>query len=481
MKHAAMAVLLPVVLLVTLVLGGCEPAPGTPPIIEVTEDSEPTFDTTVGAQTYAENTAIAPLVLPMATGGDAPLMYSLTPTVPGLLFTPASRTLSGTPTARGVHSMTYRVVDSDGDAAALIFTLRISARNAPGVPASLRVSDSGLDHIEWSWDPVPGADGYDVLFYSRFTGVEEIIARTAEEVTYRRENLIAELKIWAATDASAQTAQSAFLRVRSAVGSGEDRLTSEWSRPIVGTIEPELPASIATEVFMSSCPTPDEVAAVDRELELSFIDDPTVGWPLACSEDAGSVDLTVTQMGAYQALRLMKVATFSEPLPWTQGTLWDWFVAAIDGIEYDSNAENSFCCRGRNIVVSNKLKFSTSGEMVEGTRWTYSFFYQKELSIAAVQMVQLFVHEARHAEGPPHTCGIGDDATFAEMGAWAYVYYTFLWFEQKFLPPDFFLASSLGQRWLTFGSLLATESAEGTVPDRGCCPPSENSRFCIAR
>lgn len=37
-------------------------------------------------------------VLPAATGGQAPLTYSLTPTVPGLTFTASTRMLAGTPT-----------------------------------------------------------------------------------------------------------------------------------------------------------------------------------------------------------------------------------------------------------------------------------------------------------------------------------------------------------------------------------------------
>jgi hypothetical protein len=36
--------------------------------------------------------------------------------------------------------------------------------------------------------------------------------------------------------------------------------------------------------------------------------------------------------------------------------------------------------------------------------------------------VQLIVHEARHAEGPEHTCG-PNDMTIDELGAWGAVYY----------------------------------------------------------
>jgi hypothetical protein len=35
------------------------------------------------------------------------------------------------------------------------------------------------------------------------------------------------------------------------------------------------------------------------------------------------------------------------------------------------------------------------------------------------------VHEARHADDKPHTCGVADDLTLEELGSWAAVYYTY--------------------------------------------------------
>ena len=87
----------------------------------------------------------------------------------------------------------------------------------PAVPTGLQVSSSGDDFIEWSWDAVEGADGYDVQFSpdEMFDPGDEIIPRTAGQTSYRREPLPA--------------GSSAFLRVRSRAGAGEDRLESEWS------------------------------------------------------------------------------------------------------------------------------------------------------------------------------------------------------------------------------------------------------------
>ena len=98
----------------------------------------------------------------------------------------------------------------------------------PAPPAGLRVSDSGEDFIEWSWDPVEGASGYDVQFTANetFTNEDEIIARTAEEISYRREGLRAET--------------STYLRVRSVSSTGEERITSNWSTHVTGmTLAPK--------------------------------------------------------------------------------------------------------------------------------------------------------------------------------------------------------------------------------------------------
>ena len=103
-------------------------------------DLSPSFAATAGPgdQNYAQNTAIAPLTLPAATGGDGELSYSLTPEVPGLSFDPATRRLTGTPTEVGNHAMTYTVTDADGDSDSLAFGIEVRAPNmipefGPGV------------------------------------------------------------------------------------------------------------------------------------------------------------------------------------------------------------------------------------------------------------------------------------------------------------------------------------------------------------
>lgn len=78
-------------------------------------------------RTYMAGTAIEPLTLPEATGGNGTLRYSLSPDVPGLSFDTGMRRLTGTPTAAGAWNMTYTVTDSDGDTDTLGFTITVEA------------------------------------------------------------------------------------------------------------------------------------------------------------------------------------------------------------------------------------------------------------------------------------------------------------------------------------------------------------------
>ena len=76
---------------------------------------------------YTQNKEISNLILPAATGGTAPLVYTLTGTLPtGLSFTAGTRTLSGTPTEVGVTTLTYTVTDTNGDSANATFTVIVN-------------------------------------------------------------------------------------------------------------------------------------------------------------------------------------------------------------------------------------------------------------------------------------------------------------------------------------------------------------------
>ena len=120
-------------------------APATP-----ADPTRPTFAAadSIANQSYAVGTAINPLVLPEAMGGNAPLTYSVSTLPAGLSFDSATRTLSGTPTAETAGAVTifYTVIDNDWDASVLIFTIAVeeAAPPPPVADAQLMASPSSI-------------------------------------------------------------------------------------------------------------------------------------------------------------------------------------------------------------------------------------------------------------------------------------------------------------------------------------------------
>ena len=99
-------------------------------------DIAPSFTETMADQTFIEGDMVD-LMLPEASGGNGLLSYSLRPTVPGLAFDPAMRTLSGSPTVADTYPMRYLAADddentADSDAATLTFTITVLPDTAPG-------------------------------------------------------------------------------------------------------------------------------------------------------------------------------------------------------------------------------------------------------------------------------------------------------------------------------------------------------------
>ena len=80
-----------VLLTAIVVFAACAQGPGTAGP-RGPSDTAPAFAVTVADQTYTEGEAVSPLTLPVASGGNGTLSYSLAPTVPGLTFTAANGT-----------------------------------------------------------------------------------------------------------------------------------------------------------------------------------------------------------------------------------------------------------------------------------------------------------------------------------------------------------------------------------------------------
>ena len=92
----------------------------------------PTFSVQVGDRSFPMGDAIPPLVLPPATGGAAPLTYSLDAQIPGLTFDAETRTLSGTPTVAASYRLSYQARDVNGRSARLQFTVVVEPSDSAG-------------------------------------------------------------------------------------------------------------------------------------------------------------------------------------------------------------------------------------------------------------------------------------------------------------------------------------------------------------
>ena len=97
-------------------------------------DTAPSFAvTSIPAQNFVTGAAVD-LTLPVATGGNDAIVYTLTPAIAGLTLDPSTRVLTGAPTTvAGATTYTYTAADSDtnemaGDTATL--TVSITVRTA---------------------------------------------------------------------------------------------------------------------------------------------------------------------------------------------------------------------------------------------------------------------------------------------------------------------------------------------------------------
>ena len=101
---------------------------------ETVTDLMPTAPT-VANRTGTVGTAFS-VTLPIGTGGDTPLAYSVSDEPSWASFNTTSRILSGTPNATGTTTVTYTVTDDDGDTDSSTFNIVVSAADLmPTLPA----------------------------------------------------------------------------------------------------------------------------------------------------------------------------------------------------------------------------------------------------------------------------------------------------------------------------------------------------------
>ncbi len=179
------------------------------------------------------------------------------------------------------------------------------------------------------------------------------------------------------------------------------------------------------DAVLAACPSAAALDRVDADFAVVTLDDPTAGeW--VCTAAAGSRDLTRLQERVYQAVLIMRRLAFDQPLPWTQQPLYDWFVGAVEGVRLSGGFALSTCCTEGmiNLKADNLAALTTP-------RWV-----DPATGVGLLGLVAVLVHEARHNEGFPHTCG-ADDQTLAELGAWG-VQHHLLRLLGDHADPDFF-------------------------------------------
>ncbi len=102
--------------------------------VTVAEDLEPSFGSRIVTnKTWTQREQIASFLLPVATGGDAPVTYALTPALPnGVTRSLTDHRVSGSPTVKMTEGQyTWTATDADGDSASISFTIEVKASLQP--------------------------------------------------------------------------------------------------------------------------------------------------------------------------------------------------------------------------------------------------------------------------------------------------------------------------------------------------------------
>jgi uncharacterized protein (TIGR03437 family) len=207
--------------------------------------------------------------------------------------------------------------------------------------------------------------------------------------------------------------------------------------------------------LVSSCPSAQEVAAINSKLTLTFDADPTLG-ALVCKAADGSADLTRLKERAYQALRAMQDIPFDFALPWTSKSLFDWLTGAIKGVRFRADISEATCCDPAGVVNIP----TTNQPALQTTRWLDPQLGGAGLANLVVQITG----QARKNEGYPLSCGSKDNS-LGDQGSWAVQYYLWEWLAFR---SGSFLTSSLKDISSGYYSQTAWSNAQNVRDTRFC-------------
>jgi hypothetical protein len=186
------------------------------------------------------------------------------------------------------------------------------------------------------------------------------------------------------------------------------------------------------DTVFRACPSRADMAAIDHDLKLSFESDPTRG-AYTCLAANGSRDLTLMQARVYGTLAAARRLSFDAPLPWTRDPLYKWMIKTIRGIRFRDGIPNSFCCDPANMI---NVRAHVEGMPQHGLAIAIT---QSQMMATDSRLLRgfldLIVHEARHNNGPRHSCPDNTrDQTIGELGAWGAAYYTNVWLADHLDP-----------------------------------------------
>ncbi len=212
---------------------------------------------------------------------------------------------------------------------------------------------------------------------------------------------------------------SRFLRLK-----GITRATnygySIWDLTVFGSLDSACEGGDTIDELITACPSAAVLDSIDADFDIRFEfngDDPA-GSALVCTAAAGSRNLTHSQERIYQALIAIRALQFNQPLPFTNLPVYDWMAQSIEGIRVIEDAPGSSCCA----PPPGETGAYVTIQVDANRTWLASDLWSMTWGGGMFDLVQLLVHETRHANGPLHTCG-GNDNTIAEAGAWAAVYH----------------------------------------------------------
>ena len=135
--------------------------------IAVQADLAPAFgQVSIADKDYVQNLPIGTETLPAAGGGDGPLTYTFSPPLPaGLVFDPATRQLSGTPSVPiPATRYTYAATDSDTvgpDSAALSFMVTVQPDLVPAFQQASIADKDFVQNLPIGTETLPAASGGD--------------------------------------------------------------------------------------------------------------------------------------------------------------------------------------------------------------------------------------------------------------------------------------------------------------------------------